>query len=377
MGLDVIARCHIGNPDTRVKAFGNDPCLDFIGPPPLSPPPRFDNLAPAHEPITTIRHASTPSAHAGLLPAALGVRNISIQWDVAAAYRELGWQRTGSGWRNSDPDRVIIFLGDFIDRGPENAAVLRLVRSLIDAGKAQAVMGNHELNALHYHTPCPGQGREYLRPHTEKNAHQHASFLKEFPLAATETKEVLNWMRHLPLYLELDSFRAVHACWEENVIEHLKAQTDDGILTEQQLLRSADKNDPLFHLVEVTTKGPEVRLPIGYSFQDKDGNDREYVRIKWWQKNASSWADLAMSVPDPTELPINALPASVCKKTYPQNAKPVFFGHYWLTGKPALQASNALCLDYSAGKDGPLLAYRLETTDPELSTENIFGLSIS
>jgi hypothetical protein len=61
-----------------------------------------------------------------------------------------------------------------------------------------------------------------------------------------------------------------------------------------------------------------------------------------------------MSVPDPGELPVTAPPAEVQKAIYPENAKPVFFGHYWLTGAPVLQAPNALCLDYSAGMDGPL-----------------------
>ncbi|WP_299478700.1 hypothetical protein, partial [uncultured Paracoccus sp.] len=86
MGQDVIARCHIDNPDTRLKALGNNPCLHLSWPPPLASPPRFDNLAPAHEPITTIRHAQPPSAQADPIAGASGVRNTSIQWGVAAAY---------------------------------------------------------------------------------------------------------------------------------------------------------------------------------------------------------------------------------------------------------------------------------------------------
>jgi hypothetical protein len=39
-----------------------------------------------------------------------------------------------------------------------------------------------------------------------------------------------------------------------------------------------------------------------------------------------------------------------------RDAKPVFFGHYWLPGPPELELPNALCLDFSAGKDGPLAA---------------------
>jgi hypothetical protein len=39
-----------------------------------------------------------------------------------ASRAELGWRRTAAGWANDQPGREIVFLGDFIDRGPENAA---------------------------------------------------------------------------------------------------------------------------------------------------------------------------------------------------------------------------------------------------------------
>jgi hypothetical protein len=86
MGQDVIARRHIDDPHTRLKAFSNNPCLHLSWPPPIASPPRFDNFAPAHEPVTTIRHAQSPSAQADLLAGAAGLRNTSIQWGVAAAY---------------------------------------------------------------------------------------------------------------------------------------------------------------------------------------------------------------------------------------------------------------------------------------------------
>lgn len=37
--------------------------------------------------------------------------------------------------------------------------------------------------------------------------------------------------------------------------------------------------------------------------------------------------------------------------------KPVFFGHYWLTGVPVLQTARHVCVDYSAGKGGRLVAF--------------------
>jgi hypothetical protein len=44
--------------------------------------------------------------------------------------------------------------------------------------------------------------------------------------------------------------------------------------------------------------------------------------------------------------------------------KPTFFGHYWMEGKPALQSDTAVCVDYSAGRGGPLVAYRWDQGAP-------------
>jgi calcineurin-like phosphoesterase family protein len=46
------------------------------------------------------------------------------------------------------PERQMIFVGDFIDRGPQQREVLRIARSMCEAGLARAVMGNHEFNAI-------------------------------------------------------------------------------------------------------------------------------------------------------------------------------------------------------------------------------------
>ena len=61
MGKNVIARGYIGNPDTGPQAFGDDPPFYLIRPTSLAPPPRLNNLASAHKPIATIRHANTSS----------------------------------------------------------------------------------------------------------------------------------------------------------------------------------------------------------------------------------------------------------------------------------------------------------------------------
>ncbi|RKF15385.1 metallophosphoesterase [Roseovarius spongiae] len=289
---------------------------------------------------------------------------------LRGALDALGWRRDAAGWVHPDPERTIVFLGDFIDRGPENRAVIHLVRDLIDSGKARAVMGNHELNALHFHASHPETGQP-LRAHSEKNLRQHASFLAEFPVGAGETREALAWMRSLPLFLETESFRAVHACWFDPTIDRVRTLTEGGVLSEEQVIRTADPADELYQLAEEITKGPEHQLPDGFAIYDKDGSRRNHVRLQWWNAGARTWPDIAISVPFMDDLRDVPLPGKMMARTYPARERPVFFGHYWLSGDPVLQAPNALCLDYSAGKDGPLVTYELHPDEESLSPDRV------
>ena len=203
---------------------------------------------------------------------------------LESALASLGWRRAVGNWIHQDPNRMIVFLGDFIDRGPDCRAVLKTVQELVGAGKAKAIMGNHELNALHFHTLDPDDGQP-LREHSPQNIAQHQTFLDQFPLRDPQTRSALKWMRGLPLFLEEDGFRAVHACWNDASIKRLKELTGNGVLSEDQLIRAAgriktdEKTDEIFALAERITKGPEQPLPKGYSFTDSDGKIRDHVRL--------------------------------------------------------------------------------------------------
>jgi hypothetical protein len=101
---------------------------------------------------------------------------------LEALLRKLGYHDRAGARRHSG--RQAIFVGDFIDRGPAQMRSVDIARRMVDAGAALAVMGNHELNAIAWHTPDPNMPGEYLRPHHsakwgEKNRQQHAAFLAE------------------------------------------------------------------------------------------------------------------------------------------------------------------------------------------------------
>lgn len=71
--------------------------------------------------------------------------------------QKMGYRRK-SGVYSHPEGRKVIFVGDFIDRGPKIRETLHLVRDMVLSGDAQAVMGNHEFNAISFHTPHVEKG---------------------------------------------------------------------------------------------------------------------------------------------------------------------------------------------------------------------------
>lgn len=275
--------------------------------------------------------------------------------------REMGYRNRSGAYRH--PSRKAIFVGDYIDRGPRQVDTCKLVRGMVEGDSALAILGNHEFNAIAWHTP-DRTGEEdgtFLRPrHGDlgaKNRHQHQHFLSEVEGTPLHD-EIVDWFLTLPLWLDLPELRVVHACWHESYIAELAPLLgSDHNLTSELMIRASRSDDPVFCAVEGLTKGLEISLPDGYAFFDKDGHERSNVRIRWWDEAGSSYQDLAL-MPEKlrTTLPDIAVPTAN-RPVYDQQ-KPVFFGHYWMQGQPALQSPKMACVDYSAGNGGPLVAYR-------------------
>lgn len=78
----------------------------------------------------------------------------------------------------SHPGRKVLFVGDYIDRGPKIKETLKLVRRMVESGNAIALMGNHEYNAVCFYFQETERG--HLRKHLIKNIIQHYETLKQF-----------------------------------------------------------------------------------------------------------------------------------------------------------------------------------------------------
>ena len=118
----------------------------------------------------------------------------------------LGYENRAGAYRHKE--RTAIFVGDFIDRGPRQLESVMTVRRMVEAGSAQAIMGNHEVNAIAWHTPDPDRQGEFLRPHDgeigAKNRSQHAAFLAEVENDPATHAEVIDWFLTLPLCVDAD-----------------------------------------------------------------------------------------------------------------------------------------------------------------------------
>jgi hypothetical protein len=305
--------------------------------------------------------------------------NLDVIGDVHGQYdklvellQHLGYRDIEGVWRHSD--RTAVFVGDLIDRGPKQLATIELVRGMADSGSARCVMGNHEFNAIAWVTPDPQHPGKFLRDHHKPgNRQQHQAFL-DVVEGTHRQREITDWFRSLPLWLEFPGLRIVHACWDQPSIDLLqKAMGSGSRLTDEMILQGSHKGHAIYEAIEIVCKGREVDLPAGISFQDKEGKVRREVRVRWWQEDLSTYRKAMIGPPEEMEkIPDAPMPAEWV--AHPYSGRPVLFGHYWFTGTPQVISPRFACLDYSAARDGPLVAYRWDG-EAELSSEKLTWVS--
>jgi len=283
---------------------------------------------------------------------------------LQALLQKLGYAVKDGVW--SHPARKVIFLGDFIDRDLGQRNVIEIVRPMIEQGAAQAVMGNHEYNAIAWHTVVDGKP---LRPNSEKNFRQHRAFLEAYP-DDDERSEVIDWFKTLPLWLDTGELCVIHACWDPTLMLRI-ADTQQGshLLGDELLFESSRKGSWQHTAIETLLKGKEISLPDGVIFHDKDGNPRNEIRVRFWDRTVMNYQE-AFFGPEKfrTHIPEHPIEHDYVID-YDASLPPLFLGHYWLDSKPAPLASNIACVDYSVAKaGGRLVAYRWDG-EQQLSNE--------
>lgn len=254
--------------------------------------------------------------------------------------------RLGYGLDGRHPqERRLVFVGDLGDRGPDSPGVVLLVRRLVQQGLAQAVLGNHELNALRARRVGKLKPElSWLFPRARPFRHRDCHVPQV--LAGDRTADILDFFATLPVALERGGqtpVRVVHACWDQASIDAVRHETDvmdvflhheARINHELHAANNPDHDDrELVHQngnpIKLLTSGREVRSTTPVVINDKP---RHRVRHPWWD------SDL---VPGLTVV-----------------------GHYWRVGLPGEEheallfggrARHALlgqvmCIDYSVGR---------------------------
>ena len=312
---------------------------------------------------------------------------------LLALLAELGYERRSGAWRAPE-GRSLVFVGDLVDRGPDPLGVLRLVRDLEQAGIALCAMGNHEYNCLCFHAEvdpelAPPLAVErartnpecrWLRAHNEKHLRQGRTTFEAFAAASPdEVRSHLEWMQDLPLLLDFGGLRVVHAAWVEPCVSRLKAlgqavELDDasGVRVSPGFLQRSwgawkhPSHTEEFELVEYLVKGPEIDLPPGLSYADKEGTVRTRARLRWWRSPeellASTWEGRCLF---PAGFAARDAGGPVEREAlgpvgYPEGDPPVVVGHYWESGTGQPWSPRAGCVDWSVAKGGRMCAYRWE-----------------
>jgi hypothetical protein len=128
---------------------------------------------------------------------------------LEALLEKLGYTPDGS----HPQGRRLVFVGDLIDRGPASARVVLRVKALVEAGYAFAILGNHELNLVR--KLLKNDNHWFMSPDDAEEA-------VELCVDPAERAAVEGFLKTLPLVLEREDLRVVHACWLDDSIDQLR-----------------------------------------------------------------------------------------------------------------------------------------------------------
>jgi len=279
----------------------------------------------------------------------------------------LGYKRTDGSWRH--PSRKVIFVGDFVNRGPEIRETLVLVRNMVESGSALAILGNHEYSSILYH--IKDDNGTFMSRHIAGNRNQIQKTLTVFKNLNEEWQDHLKWMRTLPFFLDLGEIRIAHAYWNDAEIEKLKAYLPEGRLKKKFIREMHEKRPDMAVIVYKLLKGLEFKSPRDLIIKCSKGLSRKVFTLKWWanpenQTFRQLYFGSKFILPD-YHFPVELAPAY---DPYPPEAPIVFFGHYCLPDGASIEQPNVCCVDSCVDTTGKLSAYRW-SGEKTLSTENL------
>lgn len=256
-----------------------------------------------------------------------------------------------------------MFLGDLVDRGPDSPAVLELVMRLVSHGRAQCILGNHEMNLLRGELK---DGNEwFMTPETKSKYESKA-------VSDQQIADFTKFLDKLPLALEREDLRVVHASWNNESVNRLKQLNGrfstinaymrfEGVLDPnfspesmtpielEQALRDRDNTPPFMPDLAKYDTDYQMRNPVrvltsGEEAPAKEpfwagGKWRMVSRQKWWE----NYNDETTVIMGHYWRRLGDLPSEILGKDGPD----LFEGiepHKWMGEK-----NNVYCVDFSVG----------------------------
>ena len=228
-------------------------------------------------------------------------------------------------------NRILGFVGDFINRGPQSVEVLSLVKSLHEEGKAVAVLGNHEFRLI-----------------------QDSVAGKKIP---SEYEPFISWLRTLPLFFEMETIRIVHAVWHFSSIDLLRGKE---ISDDEFIRKTMEKKSPYKKAVNRILSGIKINIPDDLKLIDRFGVERTKGRLKWWMDlRKKPYANCFLSPMKPDIFNCGPSLDDLSEiEPYGDTEKPVFTGHYCLPPYVPKISGKVACLDGCVTCDKILWGYR-------------------
>ncbi len=286
------------------------------------------------------------------------IDKIDVIGDIHGCYHTLVDLLTKMGYHNINgvwqhPERIAIFIGDYIDRGIYIPQVLDLIKKMVDNGKAIALLGNHELNLVGVFTTGP-DGKP-LRSHKKLRQHHVTTRVLEDKML----HYWIEWFKKLPIYLDFGQIRLVHAAWHDQYIDMIKQHFPNNRL-DDNLFLAFDNNKPLSTAFKYILKGPELVLPQDVKTilkRTQPDYPLQEARICWWcnipEAPTYRQATLMINLDEKINQDIHSL-----YLPYPDDAPIIFFGHYSMDTEPHILRKNAQCVDFGVYRKKYLAAYR-------------------
>jgi hypothetical protein len=267
----------------------------------------------------------------------------------------MGYKRMEGCWRH--PSRKVIFVGDFVNRGPEIRETLVLVRNMVESGNALAILGNHEYSSILYH--IKDDNGTFMSRHIAGNRNQIQKTLTVFKNIDEEWQDHMKWMRSLPFFLDLGAIRIAHAYWNDAEIAKLKAFLPEGRLKKRFIREMHEKHPDMAVIVYKLLKGLEFKTPKDLIIKCNKGLSRKVFTLKWWEDPIDKtfrqlYFGNKFVLPD-YHFPLELAPAY---EPYLPNQPIVFFGHYCLPDGAEIVQQNICCIDSCVDTTGKLSAYR-------------------